>query len=471
MKRYFYSAFTVILSLVMLVSLAACEAPAALSTPTSAELTLIPSLASVPLFESPSQTEPSVTQEPSQSPESAPATESGSSTETPANQDAVLAELSPQRPVAASVAVQSILFDFSSQEIVRGETFSPIVVILPLNATDKSFSLSSGNENVLRQKDGIWTAVGAGTAQLTATASNGVTGKMTITVTVPVLNFSLGASSINMYRGEFAKLTPVISPDDATDIGVQFTSSDESVVSISEDGTIHGVGAGTAVIEGTIGGVSATSTVTVTVPVADISITADKRRYMVGDLCSLTVQLSPQDATDQSYEISFEGAAATLNSENTFFCISGGELIVTVTAANSITGSLKIIVVDLAYFAGEVFRLTNIERVNEGLPPLSEESSLTRTAVVRANEIISLFSHKRPDGSKCFTAFDENGVNYGWAGENIGMGQSTPAEVVKAWMDSPGHRENILKAEFNHLGVGVAMDGNGKLYWAQNFTD
>jgi len=126
---------------------------------------------------------------------------------------------------------------------------------------------------------------------------------------------------------------------------------------------------------------------------------------------------------------------------------------------------------DLEAFANEVFLLTNIEREKAGLAVFRQSSSLTKTAKIRANELISSFSHDRPDGRDCFTAFKENGVDYGAAGENIAMGQRSPKQVVDGWMNSPGHKANILDSGYGHLGVGVAVDGNGTLYWVQNFTD
>ena len=126
---------------------------------------------------------------------------------------------------------------------------------------------------------------------------------------------------------------------------------------------------------------------------------------------------------------------------------------------------------NLSALANEVIRLTNAEREKAGLPPLTVTSLLTQTASLRANEIIQHFSHNRPDGRSCFTAFNEYGVPYKTAGENLGRGQLNAAEIVSDWMGSPGHRDNILHSGFNHIGVGVAVDSNGKLHWAQSFSD
>ena len=89
---------------------------------------------------------------------------------------------------------------------------------------------------------------------------------------------------------------------------------------------------------------------------------------------------------------------------------------------------------------------------------------------MRAKEIVSAFSHTRPDGRDCFTAMKEAGVSYRAAGENIAKGQRTPEQVVDGWMKSDGHRENLLSADFGRLGVGYHVE-NGRTYWVQLFAN
>jgi uncharacterized protein YkwD len=104
----------------------------------------------------------------------------------------------------------------------------------------------------------------------------------------------------------------------------------------------------------------------------------------------------------------------------------------------------------------EVLRLVNEERAAEGLSTLKEGSAaLYEAALIRAEECLELFSHTRPSGKSCFTAVDECGVKYWKVGENLAAGQETPEEVVEAWMDSPGHRENIMMKEYTHLSTGI----------------
>ena len=121
-------------------------------------------------------------------------------------------------------------------------------------------------------------------------------------------------------------------------------------------------------------------------------------------------------------------------------------------------------------YAQEVVRLVNIERERAGLAPLTMDATLSAAAQVRAQEIDVSFSHTRPDGTSCFTVLKEFGIGYRACGENIAKGSPSPARVVEGWMNSAGHRVNILNENFTTIGVGVHADAAGTLHWAQLFT-
>ena len=118
--------------------------------------------------------------------------------------------------------------------------------------------------------------------------------------------------------------------------------------------------------------------------------------------------------------------------------------------------------------AMQVLSLVNIEREKHGLGSLTYDALLSSAASIRAVEIKSLFSHTRPDSRSCFTALDEVGYSYRKAGENIAYGQDTAEEVMAAWMNSEGHRANIL-GDYEKIGIGVYEKG-GVIYWAQFFA-
>lgn len=124
---------------------------------------------------------------------------------------------------------------------------------------------------------------------------------------------------------------------------------------------------------------------------------------------------------------------------------------------------------DLFEYAEEVAVLVNKERKANGLNPLRLSPLLSEAALVRAGEIPISFSHTRPDGSSCFTAISELNISYKTAAENIAYGQKNPESVMNAWMNSSGHRSNILNKNVDYIGVGVNYQ-NGTYYWSQFFA-
>lgn len=121
-------------------------------------------------------------------------------------------------------------------------------------------------------------------------------------------------------------------------------------------------------------------------------------------------------------------------------------------------------------FIKEVVNLVNVERAKEGLAPLTIDTKVQAAAQVRARECEQLFSHTRPDGSSFATALKEQSVSYRSAGENIAWGQRSPEEVMEAWMNSSGHRANIMNSNFTTIGVGYYENAKGTDYWCQLFT-
>lgn len=119
--------------------------------------------------------------------------------------------------------------------------------------------------------------------------------------------------------------------------------------------------------------------------------------------------------------------------------------------------------------ANQVLELINAERAKNGLAALTMNTNAQKAAQVRATEIVTQFSHTRPSGESCFTALKEFNVSYSTAGENIAYGQPDAKSVVNAWMNSSGHRANILKASFKQTGIGVYKDSKGVYYWTQMF--
>ncbi len=121
----------------------------------------------------------------------------------------------------------------------------------------------------------------------------------------------------------------------------------------------------------------------------------------------------------------------------------------------------------LSQFEQQVVSLTNNERAKYGLQPLKIDLKVSEVARLKSSDMKNngYFSHTSPTYGSPFDMMKQFGVQYRAAGENIAKGQRSPQEVVNAWMNSEGHRKNILSSNFTHIGVGH-VEGN---YWTQMF--
>ena len=118
----------------------------------------------------------------------------------------------------------------------------------------------------------------------------------------------------------------------------------------------------------------------------------------------------------------------------------------------------------------EVLKIVNKERLSQGLEAVSMFEKIQDASGVRAQEVATTFSHTRPDGTGCFTALKDSGVDYFCAGENIAAGYQDAASVMEGWMNSPGHRSNILGGSYTHIGIGYDTGGFYGKNWVQMFV-
>lgn len=121
-------------------------------------------------------------------------------------------------------------------------------------------------------------------------------------------------------------------------------------------------------------------------------------------------------------------------------------------------------------FAKRVVELVNEERAKAGLGALTLDKSIESAALIRAKETEVSFSHTRPDGRSFSSVLTDHGINFRGSGENIAWGQQTPEEVMNGWMNSDGHRANILNSSYTNIGVGYYQNSAGQKYWTQLFT-
>ena len=237
------------------------------------------------------------------------------------------------------VNVTGIILDHVSAELTEGETVTLTATVSPDNATDKTVTWTSSDETVATVKDGVVTAIAAGKATITAKAGNyiaacGVTVKAKI---IHATNISLDKVSAELTEGETVTLTATVSPDNATDNTVTWTSSDETVATV-KDGVVTAIAAGKATITAKTGNYTATCTVTVKAKeIAISSIVLDKNEIEVTDEDEfmLTATIYPENATNEDvvWEIADEEIVINLY-QNIFIAIKEGVTTITAKAGD-----------------------------------------------------------------------------------------------------------------------------------------
>ena len=246
----------------------------------------------------------------------------------------------------AVIAVTGVSLNKSVTTIQLGMTETLVPTVQPSDATVRSVSWTSSDESVATVSGGTVMAVKAGTAIITVTtADGGFTATCAVTVTedepatVPVTGVSLDKDSLSLEEGETAALTATVSPADATNKELTWTSSDESVATVS-GGTVTAVKAGTAVITVTTtdGGFTAACAVTVTekapatVPVTGVSLNKTALSLTVGGSAALTATVIPNNAANRNVTwTSDKPGVAAVSADGTVSAVSAGTAVVTVT--------------------------------------------------------------------------------------------------------------------------------------------
>lgn len=125
----------------------------------------------------------------------------------------------------------------------------------------------------------------------------------------------------------------------------------------------------------------------------------------------------------------------------------------------------------IASLENQVITIVNKERAARGLMQLKTTGTLSYVARLKSQDFINknYFAHQSPTYGSPFTMMQYFGIHFSAAGENIAYGQPSPQSVMTAWMNSPGHRSNILNPTYTYIGVGAAKSSNGVLYWTQEF--
>ena len=200
--------------------------------------------------------------------------------------------------VTVSVSTESVILDKTSLSLIKGETAIIIATVKPDDATDKTVTWSSSDESVAKVDGGKVTAVKAGRATITAKCGE-KKAECSVTVSVPVASITLDKTSLSLIKGETVTITATVKPDDATDKTVTWSSSDESVAKV-DGGKVTAVNAGRATITAKCGDKKAECSVTVSVPVATITLDKTTLSLTPGETSVITATVKPDDATDKT---------------------------------------------------------------------------------------------------------------------------------------------------------------------------
>lgn len=228
------------------------------------------------------------------------------------------------------------------------------------------------------------------------------------------------------------------------------------------------------------------------------------KEITVGDKINLQDGITATDNVDEKVEIKIEGTVDNKkagkynikviasdksgNTENATFTVTVKEKtkVTTSTTSNgnsktnesstdksktsvNSTDSAKTAASSQKYIA-DILRLTNQYRAEVGVDALTLDSKLSAAAQKRATELVKTPSHTRPNGTSCFTVFNEYGIDAWTYGENIAYGQANGTSAAKWWRNSSGHYKNMTKKEYKKIGIGAYYSG-GRWYWVQLFTD
>ncbi len=254
------------------------------------------------------------------------------------------------------IPVESVKLDQEKLELTEGDTATLTATVSPDNAADKTVTWSSSDAEVASVSAGKVTALKPGTATITAKAGD-KTAACAVTVVakvVPVESVSLDRETLNLTEGETATLKATVTPDDATDKTVKWSSSDKSIATVSSSGKVTAVKAGTATITAKAGDKTATCTVTVAAKVIAVTkVALDKTTLSLteGDTATLTATVSPTNATNKTVTwTSSDKSIATVDSNGKVTAVKAGTATITAkagdkTATCTVTVAAKVIAV------------------------------------------------------------------------------------------------------------------------------
>lgn len=274
--------------------------------------------------------------------------------------------------------VTSVTLDKTSATLKAGETVTLTATVKPDDATDKTVTWSTSDESVATVTSGVVVAAKVGTATITAKAGDKTATCAVTVVATDVTSVTLDKTSATLKAGETITLTATVKPDDATDKTVTWSSSDESVATVT-NGVVVAVKVGSATITAKAGGKTATCAITVEpTPVSSVSLNTTSASLQVGETLTLTATVNPSDATDKTVTWSTSDASvATVN--------------------NGMVTAVKIGTATITAKAGDKTATCTISVVPPPAIPVTSVTLDKTSATLKAGESVTLTATVNPD--------------------------------------------------------------------------
>ena len=340
------------------------------------------------------------------------------------------------------------------------------------SGTMTTYKWSSSEPSVVSvDKNGKITPLTAGSAIITASTHNGLSASCKVTVRNAPSTVTLNRSQATIGVGDSYQLTASIPSGTMTTY--KWSSSNSSVASVDKNGKITPKKTGTATVTvKTHNGVSASCKVTVRNAPNSVKLNTLSVTKKAGKTYKLTASIPTGTTTTYKWSSS-NPSVASVDKNGVVTAIKAGTADITVKTHNGKKAICRVTVINklsgnISEYEKRVAELVNEIRLDYGLAPLTLNKELSNIAHIKTDDMKTnnYCEHVSPTYGSPSEMIDDFDLNYSAMGENIAYGYTTPEAVVNAWMNSPGHRANILTPYFTQIGVGYTSGVN---YWAQMF--
>ena len=267
--------------------------------------------------------------------------------------------------VTDPIPASGVTLSQTELSLLKGATATLVATVVPSEATNKRVTWRSNNTEVATVENCMVTAVSVGKATITVTTEDGnrtATCEVVVTDPIPVTGVTLSQTELSLEKGETADLTATVSPADATNQKVTWSSNNTTVATV-ENGKVTAVSGGKANISVTTedGNHTATCEVTVTVPVTGVTLSQTELPLVKGTTATLTATVSPTDATNKKVIWSSNNSSVATVENGTVIAVSGGNATITVTTEDgNHLATCEVVVTDLVPVTGVTLSQTEL---------------------------------------------------------------------------------------------------------------